>query len=95
MAAKQDREKRLQCWRSDCEYFEARCLVYHGNACKRIDGNKIPRMRLIELEERNKRQRKNVIVQVTAFKPYFMSPNTRDGDQFETSVGSRDIFSVL
>jgi hypothetical protein len=84
MATKLDREKRLQCWRSDCEYFETRCRSYHGNECQRIDGNKIPRMRLITPEERDKLQRKNVIVPAITFKPYFMNPSIGDGDQFES-----------
>jgi hypothetical protein len=84
MAAKQDREKRLQCWRSACEYFEMRCIVYHGNECQRIEGNKIPRMRRITPEERDRRQRKSVIVPAITFKPYFINPSIGDGDQFES-----------
>lgn len=68
---RKDREKFNQCLFSGCKYLKLDCLKYHGDECKRIDGNKIPQMRLIEPEQRRQLQpRPNV--PVSTFKPYFM-----------------------
>lgn len=84
--AKLDCEKLNQCGLSNCPYFEMHCKVYHGNECKQLGGNKIPRMRLIDRsKQEDKHQLKRVLL-VTKFKPYFIIPNTRDGDQFGSAI---------
>ena len=81
--AKRDREKLNQCGLSNCSYFKMLCKVYHGNECKRLGGDKIPRMRLIDRNKQEDKHHLKRILLVTTFKPYFMSPTAGDGDQLE------------
>ncbi|WP_040411337.1 hypothetical protein [Desulfosporosinus sp. OT] len=83
-----DREKRNQCWSSGCECFEMRCKAYHGKECKRLGGDRIPRMRLIKPEMWVDKRPSKITPPSTRFKPYFMSPNTmdRDGEPFESFI---------
>lgn len=82
MSAKQDREKRNQCWWSGCACFQVRCKVYHGNYCKRLGGDKIPSMRLINPEKWTDKRPRRIKPPATKFKPYFLSygPNILDED---------------
>jgi len=69
---KRDRQKRDECWRSDCKYFEWHCELFHGRECKMLGGTKIPRMRdltkTLDLAPRS---------QSVGMKPYFIQAADR------------------
>ena len=40
-----EQKRRQECEKSNCKFYELKCLVFHGNLCIKIDGNRIPLMR--------------------------------------------------
>lgn len=70
---RKDREKLNQCFESRCRYYDIDCLIHHGAQCKRLGGDKIPRMRHHGLDKPRGRAIRNS-APVSSFKPYFMSP---------------------
>ncbi|MDP4158181.1 MAG: hypothetical protein Q8911_00250 [Bacillota bacterium] len=40
-----DKRRKAECFTFDCKYAETRCIVFHGNDCVKLGGNKIPVMR--------------------------------------------------
>ena len=76
---RKDREKLNQCLVSSCQYFETHCIIHHGNQCKRLGGDKIPRMRQYGLDKpKDQVIRKGL--PVSSFKPYFMSPTGSESE---------------
>lgn len=71
---RKDREKLNQCNQSGCQYFE-HCLIYHGNQCKRLDGDKIPRMR-----HPGEVRASSVQQLSSSFKPYFMASSEGESE---------------
>lgn len=75
--------KELECRQSRCRYYQFDCEIYHGNECKQLDGDKIPRMRLIDRSKIDVQSLRKV-VPATGFKPYFMArPVDGKGERYE------------
>jgi len=37
-----EQERKLQCWKVNCQYYAKHCIVYHGYLCIKLGGNRIP-----------------------------------------------------
>jgi len=60
-----ERKRKTECLNSDCKYL-ARCLVFHGDNCIKLDGDKIPVMCCVS-------ESMTIPIQnPSGFKPYFM-----------------------
>ncbi len=70
------KRRKIECFRSDCKYFELYCLVFHGEECIRLSGRKIPVMRTLYREVKQPRP---LVQSGGGWKhAYFMTDDGRD-----------------
>ena len=60
-----EQERKLQCWKVNCQYYAKHCIVYHGYLCVRLGGKRIPCQRTISHNH-------SVSVQGHSMKPKFL-----------------------
>jgi hypothetical protein len=42
ISPEQQKQKRSECFKENCQYMQKQCVRFHGYDCSRLGGNKIP-----------------------------------------------------
>lgn len=73
---RKDRERMNQCAAKKCYFYRKNlCLVFWGNACREINGNKIPRIKGPDPEAEQSHSKDKIYssYDISTRRPYFMS----------------------